>query len=161
MKIYKKQIVVLFITAILAWYISTFWYQFILVLGQSMQPSYYNWQIAMLSKQPSELKIGDVIAFKSEALDSILIKRIVAVPGDILQIKDGTLYINGLSSMETSSNSYISFSGIAQDPIILTSDEYFVLGDNYECSKDSRYKEIGCIKRKDIMGKVLPQEHIK
>ena len=161
MKIYKKQIIALLITALLAWYISTFWYQFILILGQSMQPSYYNWQIAILSKRSDNLKIGDVIAFKSDALDSVLIKRIVAAPGDILQIKDGILYTNGLPSTEILSDSYISFSGIAQEPIILSVDEYFVLGDNYEYSKDSRYEEIGCIKRSNIIGEILPQKHIK
>lgn len=126
-----------------------------------MQPSYTNWQIAILNKRPSSLHVGDVVAFESEAVNSVLIKRIVGVPGDTLQIKDGMLYTNGFPSIMMIPNSYISYSGIAQVPIILSADEYFVLGDNYEYSKDSRYKEIGCIKEDDIIGKVLPQKHIK
>ena len=50
----------------------------------------------------------------------------------------------------------IEYAGIAENPIHLQDNEYFVLGDNYQQSIDSRYEEIGCIHFEDILGKIYP-----
>ena len=147
-------VAVLFCSAFL---ISHFWFQFVLIQGTSMIPSYRPWQLATIYKRADTLESGDVIAFQCDSLNALLIKRIVACPGDTVQIQNGILYINGSQKQPVSIYGSITYAGTAQDPITLSADEYFVLGDNIEDSKDSRYPEIGCIKKKDIWGIITPQ----
>ena len=68
------------------------------------------------------------------------IKRIIGMPGETVQIKDGKVYID--------------YPGIVEEPITLGDDEYFCLGDNRPVSQDSRYEEVGPVKRSIIVGKV-------
>lgn len=147
----------LVITFCISLYTSAFWFQLELIQGSSMAPAYHSWQLVILYKQPVPLTHGDVITFRVKSLNTVLVKRIVACPGDTVQIENGTLYVNGVPSRIIPACHSIDYAGIAQTPITLTSDEYFVLGDNYSFSKDSRYPEIGCILEKDILGKVYPQ----
>lgn len=120
-----------------------------------MAPAYHSWQLVLLNKNPSQLNRGDVISFRCDALDSVLVKRIVACPGDTVQIKKGILYVNGCPSPDAVTG--ISYAGNAELPVTLAVNEYFVLGDNYEYSKDSRYSQIGCILQEDILGTIIPQ----
>ncbi len=121
-----------------------------------MEPSYHNWQMVLLDKHTSHYGCGDVVAFRCEELGAVLVKRIVAVPGDTVQIEDGILYKNGLPAEESLIKEYLTYAGIAERPVVLAEGEYFLLGDNYGESKDSRYEEIGCVRKEDILGKVLP-----
>lgn len=125
-----------------------------------MEPSYHSWQFVLLDKNSQTLHSGDVVAFYSEKLDTILIKRIVACPGDSLYIKGGTLYVNGTQCENIYFNGSISYYGIASDLITLGKNEYFMFGDNHANSKDSRYVEIGLIIRDDIIGRIIPQKKI-
>lgn len=84
------------------------------------------------------------------------IKRIIGMPGETVQIKDGKVYIN---DKELKSDVYgitdsIDEAGIAQEPLTLGNDEYFCLGDNRPVSYDSRYEEVGPVHRSEIIGKV-------
>lgn len=144
-----------FILLFLTFYISTYHFQFTLIQGNSMNPTYHSWQLVILNKNPKELKTGDVISFRCETLNCILIKRIVACPGDHMEFEDGILYVNDSPSPYVFPP--INDPGIAQSPITLGTDEYFVLGDNYEYSKDSRHSEVGCVHPEDILGSVIPQ----
>ena len=80
------------------------------------------------------------------------LKRLVAVPGDHLLIKDGILYVNGVESEWVMG--YISDPGIAENEITLESGEFFCIGDNPGNSEDSRSAIIGPVKEADIIGKV-------
>ena len=73
-----------------------------------------------------------------------------------VQIKDGKVYINDkeLKSDVYGITDYIDYPGIAEEPITLGDDEYFCLGDNRPVSQDSRYEEVGPVKRSIIVGKV-------
>ena len=84
------------------------------------------------------------------------IKRIIGMPGETVQIKDGKVYINDkeLKSDVYGITDYIDYPGIAEEPITLGDDEYFCLGDNRPVSQDSRYEEVGPVKRSIIVGKV-------
>ena len=136
-----------------SWYISTFWYQLMLLQGNSMEPSFHSGQFLILDKHSKSYTYGDVIAAKKEDISGFIVKRIVAGPGDTVYIYNGILYLNGEPNKEW--QGAIEFAGIAEVPITLGEGDYFVLGDNLEESKDSRYQEIGLIKQSEIKGKLL------
>ena len=143
------------IIVLVTWYISSNLVQFALIQGDSMLPTYHNMQLVLVDKHSNEFHYNDVIVFTNEKLNATLIKRIIAIPGDTVQIIDGIVYVNNIPSPFLTGDKIISYSGIASSPLHLSSDEYFVLGDNYEKSKDSRYPEIGCIKHDTILGRII------
>lgn len=153
-KKHNKLYIALFIIFLSA-YLSKYWIQFTLIQGDSMLPTYHNWQLVLIDKHTTGFDCGDVIVFTNDNLKATLVKRIVALPGDTIQIVDGILYVNGNPSPLIDNSCKLSYSGIASSALHLANDEYFVLGDNYEVSKDSRYEEIGCIKQDVILGKLL------
>lgn len=82
---------------------------------------------------------------------TIFVKRLVALPGDTVEIKSGTLYVNG----EAVPDPEYMASVPGDYPIrVLNQDEYFVIGDNRRTSHDSRASDVGPISRDMIMGKV-------
>lgn len=101
-------------------------------------------------------KKGDVVAFtpKGNTSANDNVKRIVAVPGDTVQIKSGRLYVNGTATNLKQTGLSIKDAGRAETEITLGADEYFVLGDNVNNSEDSRYELIGNVTRKEMIGKV-------
>lgn len=99
---------------------------------------------------------GDVIAYRSsnEIDAGIHVKRVIALPGETIQIKDGLILINGKTYIENKEFPNISKPGIAEDGVKLGSDQYFVLGDNRNNSEDSRFADVGNIKKRQIYGSV-------
>mgnify|MGYP001087635976 FL=1 len=94
----------------------------------------------------------DIIVFReSESVNYI--KRVIALPGETIQITEGKIYINERAIFDAYGNAKMEDGGIAEKPIKLGQDEYFVLGDNRNASKDSRDKAVGVIKRDQIIGK--------
>lgn len=97
----------------------------------------------------------DIVLFKSSS-GQTNIKRIVALPGESVEIRDGKLHVNG-KLLE--SPSYLQFGEITSpgrvgESISLGRDEYFVLSDNLESGEDSRSESIGNVTRKMIRGRV-------
>lgn len=155
MKKYGKYVFTLLTVLAVTWYVSTFWYQLMLIQGQSMEPAFHSWQLVVLEKQPEDLCHGDVIAFRCDNLQTVLVKRIVAMPGDTVQVRDGILYVNNSPSEVITTGDGITYAGIAEVELVISEEEYFVLGDNVELSKDSRYSQIGCVQKSDIIGRIL------
>lgn len=118
-----------------------------------MEPAYHNGQLLILDKHSENYDYGDVIAFKKRDIGGYLVKRIIAVPGDSVSIKDGIIYVN--ERPQNTEMPEIDYAGIAQERIYLGKDDYFVMGDNVNESKDSRYGEIGMVNRDEIKGKVI------
>ncbi len=81
------------------------------------------------------------------------IKRIIGLPNETIQIREGKVYINGAELNETYGNEIIEKPGLAEEEIKLGKDEYFVLGDNRNSSVDSRSEEVGTVKRDEIIGR--------
>lgn len=136
--------------------IFTILFQFVfgiaLVKGESMKPTLYNGQILFFLRNKNDIKNGDVLIIKTQN-NKILIKRLVASPGEYIQIFDGCLYVNG-ERQENNYDKNIKFAGIAENVLQLGENEYFVLGDNRNNSQDSRYTDVGLIKIEDVIGVV-------
>lgn len=127
------------------------------VIGASMEPCLYNGQEIFLNRliyRVSSPKVGDVVVFRPNGNEKahFYVKRVVAVPGDKVQIKNGLLYVNG-SIQDDYYYDKIADPGIAENEIKLNVDEYFVIGDNCNNSEDSRSANIGNIAKQHIIGK--------
>jgi signal peptidase I len=126
------------------------------VVGTSMEPSLFNGEEVLLNRivyQFSAPRRGDVIAFHPNGNENthLYVKRIIALPGETIQIKQGAVYINGeMSAMDVETLE----PGVAAEEIKLSDEEYFVMGDNRENSEDSRSANIGNVTREMIEGKV-------
>ena len=129
------------------------------MIGVSMEPTLHNSdqvlmnRIAYLIAAPKE---GDVIVFLPNGNENshLYIKRVVATPGDTVQIQNGRLYVNGVMEENTKiAYDKMADAGIAANPIVLGVDEFFVLGDNRNNSEDSRSADIGLVKKQDIEGR--------
>jgi signal peptidase I len=100
-------------------------------------------------------KSGDVIVFLPNGNEKshYYVKRVVAVPGDTVLIEGGILYVNGEKYEEEIDVDRMDDAGVASEEITLGADEYFVLGDNRNNSEDSRFANIGNIRKDYIIGK--------
>lgn len=126
------------------------------VEGSSMESTLDNGDqliVERLSYYFNEPERYDVVVFPfSENVSYI--KRIIGLPGEIIQIKNGEIYLNGEVLEENfGKEDRIEDPGLAEEEIVLSEDEYFVLGDNRNASVDSRKEEVGLIKRSQIEGK--------
>ena len=83
------------------------------------------------------------------------VKRIIALPGQTVQIVNGQIIVDGVVLTEEYGAEEIIDPGSASDEITLKDDEYFVLGDNRNKSTDSRFVTVGMIKKERIIGKVF------
>ncbi len=96
----------------------------------------------------------DIIVFPFEyEEDTYYIKRIIGMPGETVQILDGKIYIDGEQLNESYGREVMVSGGIAETPIALGADEYFVLGDNRNASSDSRDPSVGVIHKDKIIGR--------
>lgn len=128
------------------------------VVGQSMAPTLENKQEILVNRfiySVSNPKTNDIVVFLPNGNEKAhyYVKRIIGVPGDQVQIKDGAVYVNGELFDEAVETAAILDAELAADEIVLGEDEYFVLGDNRNNSEDSRYANIGNVKKDYIIGK--------
>lgn len=131
-----------------------------IVLGNSMESTLKEKDEVIINKFAyllSKPKRFDVIVFKQTNKEHsyLNIKRIIGLPGETVQIKEGLVYINGEALKEEVNVENISNSGLAEETIQLQQNEYFVLGDNRNYSEDSRFANIGNVVKDDIIGKAL------
>ncbi len=131
-----------------------------MITGDSMYPSLEDGEEIMIDKVTyhfREPKRFEIIVFKFRYLaDTYYVKRIIGLPGEKVQIKDGHIYINDvLLSDNHGYEDYIVEPGLAEEPIVLGDDEYFVLGDNRNVSKDSRDKTVYRVKKEDFVGRAF------
>lgn len=152
-KAFFCELLTLLLAAVLAGICSRFWFQLMLIRGQSMAPAYHDLQFAVIDKRGEDYSYGDVIAFRCEELSAVLVKRVAACPGDEVQIKEGTLLVNGRPSAVFPQE--ITCAGVLEHTVRLGEDQYIVLGDNLAESKDSRHDEVGVVRAEDIIGKLL------
>lgn len=104
----------------------------------------------------SEPERGDIVVFKYPDDESILyVKRIIGLPGDTVNIIDGKVYIN--NSLEPLEENYVTVEEMqgSWGPYEVPEDSYFMLGDNRNDSKDSRFWQNTFVTKDKILGKVI------
>lgn len=147
------------VVCILAWMLVSFFGQRVSNAGDSMSPVLKNGDVVLINRivyDARKPKRGEIIAFRPNGNENThyCIKRVVGLPGETVQIKDGKVYIDGKVQKKNVYTSDLDFAGIAEKKLTLGETEYFVLGDNSAGSDDSRLADIGNVKREDIGGKV-------
>lgn len=150
-------------------YVSVWYFgQRVSMVGDSMNPVLKNGDIVFVNRivyNATTPKRGDVIVFKPRGNENshYYIKRIIGLPGETIEFIENRIYIDGERLDEEYETTNIDYVGVVEDKLTLGNDEYFVLGDNRENSEDSRYADIGNVKREYIYGKawliVSPKEH--
>ena len=102
----------------------------------------------------SDPKRYDIIVFPFRYQEDVYyIKRIIGLPGETVQIRDGEIYIDGEILYESYGREVMKSAGLAAEPVTLGEDEYFVLGDNRNDSTDSRDPNVSLIHRDEIIGR--------
>lgn len=109
---------------------------------------------------------GDIVVFKTRGIEGLeqnldYIKRLVGLPGETLYIKDDRLYINHepltdhpfFSDKRYSFNDHIMDWGSPEEPVVIPQDVYFVLGDNTDNSRDSRF--FGFVPKNNVKGRAI------
>ncbi|MBO4890546.1 MAG: signal peptidase I [Lachnospiraceae bacterium] len=107
----------------------------------------------------------DIIVFRQKGTGEELIKRVIGLPHETVQIVDGRFLINGEEIEDVKGLDAPEYAGLAASPIELSVGEYFVVGDNRTESIDSRYDEVGIVTSTRITGRMfmrlLPLNRIK
>jgi signal peptidase I len=121
------------------------------VEGKAMSPALNEGDKILLWKQFSELQRGDIVChYYPLDTSKSYIKRIVGLPGETVEVREGRVYINGNVLDEP----YMQADNFSQDtvePTVVPANHYYVLGDNRRNSSDSRLW--GAVARKLVYGK--------
>jgi len=131
------------------------------VSGDSMEPTLSNGNMVILTRLPflfSAPRSGDIVAFPNPANPSeFYIKRVIGIPGDIVDLRSGVFYLNDAPLQDDFSTNVIrDFArGDVFFPLIVEEGHFFVLGDNRSGSMDSRHRVVGNISSRDMVGRVL------
>ena len=131
------------------------------VEGESMEPTLTDGDsvvIQRLSYYFTDPKRYDVVVFpvnydSGSTEKTYYIKRVIGLPGETVQIIDGSVYINNEKLTDDKySSTTINEAGIAENPLVLGENQYFVMGDNRNMSTDSRNSYVGLVNKNDIVG---------
>jgi signal peptidase I len=129
------------------------------VTGNSMEPTLNHNDMVILSRLsflPSGPQPGDIVAFPfKENPSEYYIKRVIGLPGDEIDIQNLRFVVNGIPLEDKFSHEIIISAGDVSFPYTVEDGRYFVLGDNRNGSKDSRFLSVGSIPREELVGKVV------
>ena len=154
-----KWIFEILVTLVFAAVVALMMFQTVTMQESSMEPTISVGDRFFINKAVykfSSPKRGDLIVFRNNASDdaALHIRRVIGLPGETVQITNGRILIDGETYKEGKDFPKISNAGLASKAISLGNGEYFVLGDNRNNSEDSRYTDIGLVKKRYIAGKI-------
>lgn len=150
----KDWVIPALIAIVIALIINTFIFQIVTVPSGSMISTIMPGDRLYVNKIFSikNVKRGDILVFESKELDLYLVKRLIGLPGDTVEIKsDGSVFINGKELDEP----YAIKSTGNEQTFNVPEDSYFFLGDNRPMSKDARAWKEPYINKKYIKGEAL------
>jgi signal peptidase I len=143
----------LVVTAAVAVLVANYFFCLFKVQGNSMNPTYVQGDY-LIAYKTHDIEKGDVIAFYYN--NKILLKRVVAEPGDWVNIdNEGNVYVNDELLNETYLEEQNTDPGDITYPYQVPENQWFVLGDKRHASLDSRYELIGNVMDEQLLGKVL------
>lgn len=152
MKAFLRELIITVILALSIFFLLRFTIDTVIVLGISMEPSFYSGQRILVSKvayRIHEPERGDVIVFTpSNSEKGEFIKRIIALPGDTVEVKEGVVSLNGIELTEPYIKNPPAYPLEKQK---IPANKYFVLGDNRNRSNDSHNGWV--VPRQNIIGK--------
>lgn len=130
-----------------------------IVQGSSMAPTYETGDRLIVLKYQSKLaslKHGDVVVFHSPSLDKYIIKRLIGLPGDVLEINGSALYRNGeLVEEDYINETHWNDQHLQDQTLTVPEGSLYVMGDNRNYSDDSRFNTIGLVNiDEDLVGPV-------
>ncbi len=143
---------------LLAFFITHFGLETYTVSGEEMKPTLENGDKILVNKMSYHLhsvKRNDVIVVRISGSEHnyYSVQRVIGLPGEKVQIKEGYVYIDGEKSEEKYDFDVMENGGLALEEISLDDGEYFVLCDNRNNGEDSRNASVGNISKENIVGK--------
>lgn len=152
----RAWIISLAVAVVIALGLRFFVFEFIRVSGSSMQPTLYSNEYLFVEKVTyyfSPPERGDIIICSYPDSTDSFVKRVIGLPGDVIQIKNGILYINGTPNSDYYKG-YINILPVP-NPVTVPPGCVYVMGDNRNDSTDSRDPSVGPIPDNKILGKAL------
>lgn len=152
-KLLRNTISSLIVVAAIAVLVSMLFLPVLRVTGTSMTPTLQNDELVVCRKCGT-FQSGDIIAFYFN--NKILLKRVIGVAGDIIDIDDsGTVYVNGEALEEPYLNEKALGECDIELPYQVPDERVFVMGDHRSTSVDSRSTAVGCVAEEAVVGKVI------
>ena len=153
----RELIVAIILSGIIMYFFKPF-----LICQTSMYPTLKDSDYVIISRQAYEKlekpRRGDIIVFQTDLIgddgeNKNLVKRIIGLPGDSIEIDDGEVYLNGELLEEIYLNEPL-MSGDMKE-MIVPDGTFFCMGDNRAVSQDSRDDVIGCVSKDDVLGRLV------
>ena len=149
----KSTVYTLVTVAAVAVLVATLWLPVLQIYGSSMTPTLQNGEI-VVSVKTEDLNTGDIIAFYYN--NKILVKRVIAGPGDWVEIlEDGTVLVNNVELEEHYLSEKSYGDADIEMPYQVPDGRIFVMGDHRSTSVDSRHVAVGCVAQEQIVGKII------
>jgi signal peptidase I len=138
-------------------FISNFIVSTVTITGVSMVPTLYPEQVYLLNRWSHRLfppTYGDLVVVRDRVNGELLVKRVIGLPHDTIEFKQGRVFLNGHPLRESylPAGTYTAPRQLGRAPCQLDDDQYFVMGDNRVVSEDSRLH--GPVRRGDILGTI-------
>lgn len=140
----------------IAFILKTFVFQIAYVKGPSMKPTLYEGQVLIISKinyfigTPSR---GEIVVVHDKLAKKDLIKRVIGIPNETIEIKNAHVYINDIELNPDYTKLPTDDNGFEKSKV--PDENYFVMGDNRPESRDSRSESLGFVKKANIVGRAV------
>lgn len=152
MRTFLREVLITIILALIIFFAARATIQTFVVVMTSMEPNFHDGQRLVVNKAVyifGEPERGDVIIFRApNGRQEDFIKRVIAIPGDTVEVKNGAVYVNGIKLDEPYIADLPNYTLEKQE---VPEDSYFVLGDNRNHSNDSHHGWM--VPRENIIGK--------